>query len=233
MADYPQDCIQYSASEWWQAADSKTLCRGALVETYVQFYSQVPLALEPQRLEPNNHREARLIAKPLHANGKRSLTESLPVAGLPRLEGAHCFVASRAKKRPCLVLGAVDQKMVNRGLTRGMTKSSTHNFFLVAPFYSVEQSARSGYNPEFIERIMRADYRSFFWDILPGIRGHESVLRLDQSQPVGVHHQAYNHLGYKLGEEALCIMDEWLDWLIYNKPGETLSIFRELLQDTE
>ncbi len=66
MADYPQDCIQYSVPEWWKADDNKSLCRGALIEAYVQFYSQVPLALEPQRLEPENHRQASLMAKPLY-----------------------------------------------------------------------------------------------------------------------------------------------------------------------
>ena len=233
MADYPQDCIQYSVPEWWQADQNKTLCRGALIETYVQFYSQTPFELVAERLEAETHQQAHLKAQPLYTGGKRALSSSLPVAGLPRLEGAHCFIASRAKKRPCLVLGAVDQERVDSSLTRGMTKSSTHLFFLVAPFYSVEQSARSGYNPEFVERVMRGDYRSFFWDILPGSRGHESVLRLDQIQPVGLHHQSYNPLGYKLGEEAQCVMDEWLDWLIYNQPGENLSIYRELLRDSE
>ena len=150
---------------------------------------------------------------------------------LPRLEGAHCYITNRAKKRPCLILGAVDQKAIDRGLTRGMSKSTTHQFFLVAPFFSVEQSARSGYNPEFVERVMYADYRAFFWDILPGARGHDSILRLDQVQPVGLHHQAYKHLGHRLGDEAQAIFDEWLNWVIYSQKSDTIEMFRELLKD--
>lgn len=231
MADYPDDCIQGIVNDWWQEDKGKTLCRGALVSTYVQFYSQVPLELIAERIDPTTHKVAGIKAQPLNAEGKRSIAESLPVAGLPRLEGAHCYITNRAKKRPCIILGAVDQKSIDRGLTKGMIKSSTHQFFIVAPFFSVEQAGRSGYNPEFVERVMHADYRAFFWDILPGTQGHESILRMDQIQPVGIHNHAYKHLGYRLSDEALAIFDEWLDWVIYNKKSDTVSLFRDLLID--
>ncbi len=231
MADYPEDCIQYIAPKWWQEDQNNTLCRGALIETYVQFHSQVPLQLVAERSDPAEHKTAVIKARPLDAAGRRAPAESLPVAGLPKLQGAHCYITNRAKKRPCIILGAVDRKSIDRSLIRGMIKSSTHQFFLVAPFFSVEQAGRGGYNPEFVERIMHADYRAFFWDILPGRRGHESILRLDQIQPVGLHHQAYRHLGYQLSAEARAVLDEWLDWVIYSRKSETINLFRELLKD--
>lgn len=233
MTEYPEDTIQNLAQKWWEKDVGKHIGRGALVWAYVQYFSQVPLELVPERSEPENHKTAILNAKPLYAGGRKSAAASLPVAGMPRLEGADCFIANRAKKRPCLVIGAVDQVPVEFSLTYGMTKAATHQFFLVAPYYSTEQAARGGYNPEFVERIMHAEYSRFFWDVLPGSFGHESVLRLDQIQPVGFHHQAYEPCGYKLSREALMLMDEWLNWLIYGVSGENITLFKELIQSPE
>lgn len=235
MSEYPysDNCIQYLEPDWWQDAPEKKLCRGALVETYVQFYSSIPLELVAERAEKDRHDRALVKAQPLHAEGRRTVTASLPVAGLPRLDGAHCYVVNRAKKRPCLVLGAIEQETVHPKLTHGMSKWKSHLFFLVAPFFGVEQVARDGYNPEFVDRIMQADYRAFFWDKLPGDGGLGSILRLDQIQPVGFEHQAYRHCGYRLSDNALCIMDEWLDWLIYNRDGKQISEFRELIKSID
>lgn len=233
MSDYPTDSIQNMTDAWWEEDKSKTICRGALVWTYVQFYSQVPCELVAERVEAERHDTAFLTARPLHAGGRRSEACSLPVAGLPRLDGADCYIANRAKKRPCLVLGAVDRKPVAKTLISGMSKSATHEFFLVAPYYSADQQARSGYNPQFVERIMHAEYSRFFWEFLPGNHGHESILRFDQIQPVGLHHQAYDHFGYRLSCEALCLTDEWLNWLLYEKGGENLCAFRELVRNSD
>ncbi len=234
MPDYPENCIQYmTPGDWWQADPEKALCRGALIETYVQFYSSIPLELVAERTEANRHERAEVKAQPLHADGRRTVAASLPVAGLPRLAGAHCYLVNRAKKRPCLILGAIEQEAINPRLTRGMSNWKSHLFFLVAPFFGVEQVARDGYNPEFVDRIMQADYRAFFWDKLPGSGGLGSVLRLDQIQPVGFEHPAYRHCGYRLGSGAQCIMDEWLDWLLYNRDGEEISEYRSFIKSLE
>lgn len=232
MSSFPEDSIQNMTDVWWEEDQTNQICRGAIVWTYVQFFSQVPLELIAERIEADKHDLATLKARPLHAGGRRSDAPSLPVAGLPRLDGADCFIVNRAKKRPCLVLGAVDPQGVDRSLTRGMAKGATHDFFLVAPYFSVEQQGRSGYAPQFVERIRHAAYSRYFWDVLPGREGHESILRFDQVQPVGFHHQAYGHFGYRLSREALCLIDEWMDWIIYGRDGETLYAFRELVQAT-
>jgi hypothetical protein len=204
-----------------------------LVLAYVQFFSEIPYELVSERAEAENHQTAFLKMRPLYTAGRRLGEPSLPVAAMPQLQGADCFVANRAKRRPCLVLGAVETHTVDVRITVGMSKQATHEFFLVAPFFSVEQSARSGYNPEFVERIRHARYNRFFWDLLPGPKGHESILRLDQMQPVGFHHQAYDTLGYKLSPNALCLMDEWMNWLLYGQDGENLKAFRGLVEGLE
>lgn len=230
MPSFPEDSIQNMTDVWWEEDQTKQICRGTLIWTYVQFFSQVPYELTAERIEAENHGSAILKARPLHAGGRRSDAPSLPVAGLPRLDGADCFIANRAKKRPCLVLGAVDQQAIERSLTHGMAKGATHEFFLVAPYFSVGQQGRSGYNPPFVRRVMHAAFSRFFWDLLPGGQGHESILRFDQVQPVGFHYQAYEHFGYRLSREALCLIDEWMDWLIYGRDGDNLHAFRDLVQ---
>jgi len=50
---------------------------------------------------------------------------------------------------------------------------------------------------------------------MPG--GEESILRLDHIQPIGKHHESIELTDYRLGEEALDIIDEWITWLITGK----------------
>ena len=236
MPNYPEDSIQCLALDnWWVADDSKVLRRGMLIETYVQFYYQVPFQLVAERVDdPDDHTSARFAVHPLNASGRAKPRPSLPVAAVPQLEGADCFVFNRAKKRPCLVLGAIGQKAIDRQLTHNMSKASTAPFFLVAPFFGVPQKGRGGYNAQFVERVMHAEYAAFFWDILPHNQGCESILRLDQIQPVGLHHQSYKYLEHRLSEEAMIVMDEWMDWIIYGRRGgEFLSSFHALIAEQE
>jgi len=105
MPDYPEDSIQSVAgSDWWQADESHSLCRGVLVRAYVQFFSQVPYEIVSARAEATKHVEATLRVQPLNVGGRRSSADALPVAGFPRLEGAESFLAYRGKRRPCLVI---------------------------------------------------------------------------------------------------------------------------------
>lgn len=230
MSDFPTDSIQSMTDAWWEDDQSKTICRGALVWTYVQFYSQIPYELYAERIEAENHKTAFLKARPLHAGCRRSESAPLPVAGLT-LAGADCFIVNRAKMRPCLVLGAIDHKAIDKKWKQSMSSAMKHDFFLVAPYFSVAQEGRGGCPPKFTERVRHAEYSRFLWDFLPGKCGHESVLRLDQIQPVGFHHQAFEHFGFRLTPAALKLVDEWLNWLIFDRPGEELKAFREMVRD--
>ena len=231
MTEYPGDCIQSLTTTWWEEDTSKVISRGSVVWTYVQFFSEVPFELVPKRADSERHDTATLTARPLYAGGRRSNMEDLPVAALPRLAGADCYIVNRAKRRPCLVLGGVNRKEVERQLTSGMAKSASHEFLMVAPYFSVKQEGRSGYNPAFIERIMHAEYSRFFWEFLPGDWGHESILRFDLMQPIGFHHQAFEHTGYRLSEDALRLTDEWLGWVLYDRDGDGLRSFRDLMAE--
>lgn len=74
---------------------------------------------------------------------------------------------------------------------------------------------RAGFNPEFVRRVRRGIYPQFMWDTLPvGGSTAESILRLDHVQPIGRHHDSIEFTPYRLSEDALSILDEWLRWLI-------------------
>ena len=122
----------------------------------------------------------------------------------------------QGEKRPCLVLG-VEQPEVENKIRAGMPKILTSPTILVAPYYGADKDGkRSGYNSELVERIRHAEYPQFFWDKLP-VRGpKESILRFDRIQPVGLHHDSYEHSGYALSDDAVdLIIDDWLTWVFY------------------
>ena len=229
MHSYPQDSIQFLANAWWQPSETETIQRGSLVWAYIPFFSQIPVEIVSDRAQPEIHETAHLQARPLYANDRRPTMSSLPVAGLPRLEGADCYLAFRAKKRPCLVVGSVQKDQLPESITRGMTKSHGHAFTLITPYYSVEQKGRAGYTMEAAERIRHAGLNSLFWDILPFGDGHESILRLDQTQPLGLHHQVCEPAKFALSPEALEIVDQWLGWMLHESPPKIITDFRDLV----
>ncbi len=99
-ADYPEDSFQAVAGSgaWWETDDSKELIRGQLVWAHVQFFHEIPLQLLPTRADDKSHGAAVLKAEPLRANQRASEHEALPVAALPRRDGADAFVVNRAKR---------------------------------------------------------------------------------------------------------------------------------------
>jgi len=231
---HPDDSIQkvfLNNEDWWIKCDTGSISRGCLIYAYIQYYGQIPIELKAKRVDATNHTTATFEAKPLSAMGKPSMLEVLPVAPLPRLDGADCHLVHRAKKRPCLVLSTIERPLINPALTRGMSNYQTANFFLVAPSYGVEESKRSGYRREFAERIKHAEYPQFFWDYLPHSGGEESILRLDQIQPVADHYHSYSETGYRLNDKALLIVDIWLNWLMTGEMDSNFAAFRELFRD--
>ena len=86
---------------------------------------------------------------------------------------------------------------------------------LVAPYYGADLGGKTGgWRPEFVERIRRCEYPQYMWDSLPLGGREESILRLDHIQPLGRHGESYELTEYVLGEEAMLLLDDYLDWLI-------------------
>lgn len=213
---YPEDSVQsiVTPTDWWVRDENNEPCRGALILAFVSHVDQVPYTFEPLgRKEPDRHDSAEIRVAPLRINRPRRQTD-LPVAAMP-LHAGEVWAAYRAKKRPCLIIGSGGPS-VDRGLTRGKAKYLTAPTVLAAPYYGATQDGkRGGYHPEFVERIRHCEYPQFLWDRLP-IRGpEESILRLDQLQSIGAHYNSYESTGFRLGSDALEIVDELFQWLIW------------------
>ena len=228
---FPDDCIQsiIRSDHWWIKNEERALCRGALIFAFAPHVDQIPYTFEPVgRTDANRHDTAILRVSPLKVNQPLKQTD-LPVAAMPLFAG-EVWAAYRAKKRPCLVVGC-NSPAVNQGLIRGMPKNSTAPTVLVAPYYGVDRTGhRAGYKPEFVERVRHCEYPQFVWDCLPIPSGTvESILRLDHLQPMGTHHDSYKLSEFKLSDDAVEIIDELLQWLIWGgvEKDSLIALYRD------
>lgn len=229
---YPEDAIQSMVDSWWVEDDSKTLDRGVLVRAFVNHFDQVPYGFLPTgRTTADAHNQADVEVIPLRVGQSLSQT-SLPVAGMPLFRG-EVWAANKAKARPCIVINK-PHEVVKKSLTKGMPNSSTASAVLIAPYYGADKKGRAGYNPELIERIRHCMYPQFMWDKLPlNSKVEESILRLDQIQPIGKHYQSYQLTGYKLSDTALAIFDDLIRLSIWGELSEDsdIAIFQSLLSE--
>lgn len=155
----------------------------------------------------------------------------MPVAALPSYPGEFRAVY-RAKKRPVLVIGSggVD---IPKTLRQGFPKWQTSPTILVAPFYGADKiGCRAGWPQKLIDRIQRCEYSQYLWDKLPiHTETEESILRLDQIQPIGKHHFSLDWTKHRLSDEAITLLQEQITWLLWGRlpeDGDFLEI-RELL----
>lgn len=234
---YPDDCIQSTIAkpeEWWVKADKPHLCRGALIFAFIPHVDQTPYGFEPVgRSDPTEHKEARVRVSPLKVDQPLKQTE-LPVAAMP-LHRNEVWAAYRAKARPCLVLGTMAPS-VNAELVKGMPKYVTAPTVLVAPHYGADRDGtRAGYNEKFVERIRHCEYPQFVWSPLP-LKGapKESILRLDQLQPLGAHYHSHRITEFRLSDDALAVVDELFQWQVWGgvPSGGHVASFREIIEET-
>lgn len=232
MMTYPEYCIQNLEPSWWEENKDKKPRRGTLIETFIPFVDTSPYCFSMKgRTDPEAHNKAEMVVAPLKV-GQSLKKEALPIAGAP-LNGADVWGAYRAKIRPCLIISEQGD-YVDRTLTKGKPTHATARTFLVAPFYGIKGQEKQVYDDSsFIEKVRHLEYKQFFWDKLPHSNGQESILRLDQIQPIGIAYDVHKNLGYKLNEKALEIMNDLLRryiWDEVDKEGD-LKAFRDLLSD--
>jgi hypothetical protein len=210
MTDIPLDCVRHIVEQWW--VESQKVEVGSLVFANISQYEEIPLTLNPiGRTEATRHDSAEFEIAPLRANQKVAKSK-LPVAALS-LKPEEYWRAYRSKMRPCLII-AEPGHIVDSNLTKGSPKRNYHPFYLAAPYYGVKSGKRAGYPTAFIERVRHCEYPQFMWDNLPHKTGEESLLRLDQIQPIGANFQAYRDSGFKLSDEALEVFITHLNWRI-------------------
>lgn len=208
---YPDDSVPNLCGAWWEKTDEARLEYGRLVKAFLPHVDQQPSVLVAQgRTDPEAHEQADFEIQPLRRNLPPP-EAYLPVAGLPTYEG-EVRIIQRAKKRPALVLSGPGAEVESR-LRTGAARYQTNRSVLVAPYYGADRSGRrGGFNPEFVQRIRRAEYPQYAWDSLPIGGSSESILRLDHIQPLGENAQAMELTPYRLTADAAEVIEEWLSW---------------------
>ncbi len=237
MGDWPDDSVQGLVDfDWWvPCPEPKKLTRGQLVRAFIPHADQTPYRLVPEgRNEPTDHRNVRFTIEATKI-GDPNRHSRLPVAALPSLPPGEVYAVYRAKVRPCLIIstgGPIPPK------ESGVAPWVTFPTIAVAPYFGADQDGgRGGWRPDFIERIRHAEYPQYVWDKLPlGGRGPaESVLRLDQAQPIGRHYNSIEPLPWMLSDDALALVDEWHHWLTFerwpSKKEVLLKTLREVLRE--
>lgn len=209
---YPENSLQNLLGSWWREDKTKDIKRGRLIKAYVPHVDQIPNELHPVgRAQATNHNSAAYEILPLRAH-QQNKASVLPVAALPANPGERHAVY-RAKKRPLLVIN--EGYSIPEEMRRGKPKWQTSPTILAAPFYGIKNTIqRSGFNPQFVDRVQKCEYPHYLWDILPIDGGEESLLRFDHLQPIGRHHESIEVCDYSLSDDALVILDSWLDWFL-------------------
>lgn len=216
---YPDDSLQnlIEPDPWWVNDGKREFEVGRLVHAIIPFVDQSPYALETiGRVRSTQHKEAKVRFVPIDIKSAVNYSR-LPVAPLPQYVGETSAVY-RTKKRPALIIHAGCSEIPNH-LRRNKPRSHTDPCILVAPFFTAESAGvRAGFTPAFIERVRRCEYPQFFWDILPISKsGADSIMRLDQVQPVGRNHSVAEVTNYRLDDLALKIMQQHVYWFLHNE----------------
>ena len=211
---YPEASVHTLTDNWWETASGGALTRGRLVRTLVPYPDMKPYRLVPQGRgdEVRQHQQASYRIEEFRMGDSARSVSTLPVAGLPLREN-ETFLVRRGKIRPAVIV-AMPGDAIDPELRRSSASWQYRPAVLMAPYYGVQSDGtRGGWNPEFVSRIQRAEYSQYVWDILPeGGLPEGSVMRLDHLFPVGNDPANWKLTGFRLRDEALKILDEWLSW---------------------
>ncbi len=144
-----------------------------------------PNCADAVRSDPQGHRSADLIIRPLDASVDfRGKSARLPIKALYLGENEELIV-SRAKKRPCLILAksdGVNANTIPKGRQRDKALNAFHGTYCLAPIYSVStaEKARS-FGPVMTARAKCLMYPEFVYVPQSGmIIKAPGVLRLDR-----------------------------------------------------
>ncbi len=225
---YKDDSIQYYAEPWWVKDKRYTYQNGRLIKAYLPYIHLIPLRLVVAGGDKaTGHDVATYEIKPFSVK-KDMRRNGLPVAGLP-LHPNEIYRVSRAKKRPAVIIFS-DGKQIDSSLTRGKPNWQKSPTIIVAPYYGADSDGRrAGFNSEILKRIRRCDYPQFMVDQLPLEGPEESILFFNQMQAIGKHHDAIEMLSYRLSEDALVVLEEWINWYFSSELEEDglLKYFKE------
>jgi hypothetical protein len=222
---YPEDSIQslVEPDSWWVDDGKRKFQTGRLVWAFLPHVDNEPYAIESVRARSTEHKEAIIRFHPLDVKAAVKY-DHFPVAPLPQYSGEIKCVY-RCKKRPAMIIHAGGPEIPN-GLRRNKPRRQTDPCILVAPFYGANEGGqRAGFTPAFVERVRRCEYKQFWWDILPEVGWKtDSIMRLDQVQPVGRNHSIIEVTNFCLSRTGLMIMEQFIEWFCYDRLPEKCEL---------
>lgn len=224
---YPNDSLQYYVDPWWVRTEKTTKDRWRFGWALVRHISETPYTLEVMgRTDPKEHEQAELKIVPLDVKLPPTPRPDLPVAAMP-LRRNELYCVQRGKIRPVMILAKTGTRIEPE--YQSLLRNKLHYpLYLVAPYYSVDQDGtRGGIPPEFIPRLKSCEYSQYMWEILPDSRSQQSVLRLDQIQPIEPATCALDCTNFKLSDDAGMILDEWIMWHLRQVAPSSDSMFAE------
>lgn len=228
---YPDDSVQAYVSPWWERVEDRDLTRGRLIRAFLPLVDhQQYVLVATGREQPDQHDTAKFRVQVLDVRNPPREAENLPVAALPSYPGS-VRALYMAKRRPALVI-ARPGPAVERRLRRGFPAYQTAKTMLVAPYYGADQdSTRGGWPPALVQRIRWGEYPQYICERLPLPGPDESILRLDQIQPLGSDPTVFDLTDYRLTDDALGIVDDWLTWHLHGgiPEGSFLADLRQTL----
>lgn len=120
---------------------------------------------EVARSDSHAHTQVAMHIRDQEKHDFRGKENRLPIKGL-KLDATHELVISRAKLRPCLVIGCcqgIDQASIPDGLQRRLA-SGFHPVYLLAPVFHVSHGGEAGaFGPIITARIKCLMYPEFFY----------------------------------------------------------------------
>jgi hypothetical protein len=137
-----------------------------------------------QRVDSHAHTQVQMHIREQRKEDFRGKEKRLPIKGL-QLDSTHELVISRAKLRPCLVVGTcegIDAASVPDGAQRRLAANAFPSSYLLAPAFHVSHADEYGaFGPVVTARIKCLMYAEFFYLRQSGgyIRV-PSVVRLDR-----------------------------------------------------
>jgi hypothetical protein len=155
-----------------------------VVFTPVHFTDRRPHIIDAARSDSIGHRAADLDVRLLDERRDFKHKDRLPIKAL-HLGSTEELLAIRAKKRPCLIIGAsdgVDWKSLPVGVQQNKAMNSFDRVYLLAPLYSVSTVQEpSSFGPVMTVRIKHMMYPEFVYAPRSGgIVNQDSVIRLDR-----------------------------------------------------
>lgn len=192
------------------------------------------LIADVARSDPTSHTDVTLSIRHPNGNDFRGKGKRLPVK-LLNLDENHEAVLSRAKLRPCLIIGkhgGVKPHTLPEGQQRNKATNAFPEVYLLSPIYSTSTPQKpTSFGPVLTARIRCLMYPNFVY--LPrsgGILSQSGVLRLDHLFFSGLEHDVQPQNLF-VSEHVLAICHDQLKLLCGFQCSDEYLDARKLLLD--